>query len=79
MFPIGVGIGVISYAVFYYGYLRVKGFPAVVSWATDSAGNNAIHGPIIKFTDVLMPSHLSVLQTYLAAGPAQATTSGGSS
>ncbi len=84
MFPLSVGLGIFSYAVAYYGWLALRGYSAIVGFRTDASGGNAYGPATIKFTDVLLPSRLPVLQAALAAGnqtaaPSSAAASPGTS
>lgn len=57
MFAVGSFLAIGSYALFYWGWLAVRGYPAVYP-----------HSAISLF-DVILPSRLATLQTFLSAGP----------
>lgn len=70
MFPLGVALGLLSYAAVYYGRLIVRGYPAGLTFA--GTQQDPTHGgtPAITFLDCLLPSRLAQLQAGIAAGPA---------
>jgi hypothetical protein len=68
--PLSTALGILSYSVFYYGWLAVNGYPALIGFQ-GSQSTPQTAAPQIRFLDVLLPSRASVLQAFLIAGPQQ--------